>query len=87
MPRFPLPQTGSTHELCDGYAKRGVAVQYGKADLDFGKPSVEVLCHAWLAKRFDAMHLRFGVGTADSDGVVAFACVVGPICRDAPDFL
>ena len=28
-----------------------------------------------------------GVGAAVSDGIVAFACVVGPICRDAADFL
>ena len=27
------------------------------------------------------------MGAAVSDGIVAFACVVGPICRDAADFL
>ena len=27
------------------------------------------------------------MGATVSDGIVAFACVVGPICRDAADFL
>jgi hypothetical protein len=31
-----------SHELCDRYAERGVAVQHGGADLEFGDAGVDV---------------------------------------------
>ena len=53
----PLPRTDLSHSFRDGYAERGVAVQDGDADLEFGNLTVEVQCHEPLAQQFHAVHL------------------------------
>lgn len=53
---FPFSRRDLSSDLCDGYAERGVAVQYGDADLTFGDLAVEVPCHQALSQKFQAMH-------------------------------
>lgn len=38
----PFPRSDRFCDFCDGYAGRGVAVQGGDADLEFGKLAVEI---------------------------------------------
>jgi hypothetical protein len=46
----PFPQTGLAYRLCDRYAKSGVAIEDGDADLDFCDLSFEVPRHKRLAQ-------------------------------------
>src|SRR5690606_29238412 len=63
-PRFPFPRTDLSHSFRDGYSERGVAVQDGDADLEFGDLSVEVPCHEPLAQQLDTMHLCLDAASA-----------------------
>ena len=60
----PLPRPDLSHSLRDGYAERGIAVQDGDADLEFGDLTVEVPRHEPLAQKFHTMHLRFNTAPA-----------------------
>ena len=60
----PLPRTDLSCRLRDGYAERGVAVQDGDADLEFGNLAVEVPRHEPLTQQFDTMHLRFDAASS-----------------------
>ena len=42
---FPFPRTDLSYGRCDGYAKSGVAVENGDADLDFRDLPIKVSCH------------------------------------------
>ncbi len=53
---FAFPQTDLSFGLCDGYAKGGVAVEDGDADLDLCGLPVEVSCHQRLADQSYTMH-------------------------------
>jgi hypothetical protein len=53
-----------SHSFRDRSAERGVAVQDGDADLEFGNLTVEVPRHEPLAQEFDTMHLRFDAASA-----------------------
>ncbi len=61
---FPLPRTDLAYDLCDRYAKRGLAVQYRDADLDFRNLPVKVPFHEALAHQLHPMHLRFDTASA-----------------------
>lgn len=63
-PRFPFPRTDLSHSFRDGYSERGVAVQDGDADLEFGDLSVEVPCHEPLAQQLDTMPLCLDAASA-----------------------
>jgi hypothetical protein len=56
---FPFPQTDLAYCLCDRYAKSGVAVEDGDADLDFRDLPFEVPRHERLTRKFQTMHFRF----------------------------
>ena len=43
---MPFPRTDLSYDLSDGYAKSGVAVEDGGAELDFHDLTVEVPRHA-----------------------------------------
>jgi hypothetical protein len=47
---FPFPQTDLAYCLCDRYAKSGVAVEDGDADLDFRDLPFEVPRHERLTQ-------------------------------------
>ena len=42
---FPFPRTDLSYGRCAGYAKSGVAVENGDADLDFRDLPIKVSCH------------------------------------------
>ena len=46
MAEFPFPLTDLPYVLCDGNAERGVTVEPGNTDLDFGHLPVEAPCPA-----------------------------------------
>jgi hypothetical protein len=50
--------------VCDRYAERGVDIQYGGADLEFGDLAIEVACHEALPQQLHAMHIRLGAASA-----------------------
>ena len=56
-PRFPFPRTELSHSFRDGYAERGVSVQYGDADLELGDLTVEVPRHKALPQQLHTVAL------------------------------
>jgi len=63
-PQFPFPWADSSYALRDGNSERGVSVQDGNADMEFGDLAVEVPCHEALPQEFHAMHLGFDAASA-----------------------
>ena len=57
-------RTDLSQGLRDGYAKRGVAVQAGDAELEFSGLSVDVSRHQPLTRKLHTMHLRFDAAPA-----------------------
>jgi hypothetical protein len=57
--RFSFPRTDSAYGLCDRDARRDVTVHDGDADLDCRDLPIEVPYLQALAKKFNAMNLRF----------------------------
>lgn len=53
---FPFPRTDSRHSFGDGYAKCGVAVHDGDADLDLCDLSVEATRNEALPQKFNTVH-------------------------------
>ncbi len=60
----PFPQTDLVYCLCDRYAKSGVAIEDGDADLDFSDLSFEVTRRERLAQKFHTMHFCFDAASA-----------------------
>ncbi len=61
----PFPGRTYSRGFRDGYAERGVVVQDGDADLEFGNLTVEVPCHEALAQKFHTMQLRLDATPAE----------------------
>ncbi len=65
---FRVELSQSHQNLCnslrDGDSERGVSVESGDADLDFGDLSVEVASHEALAKQLEAVHFRLDATSA-----------------------
>lgn len=61
---FPFPRTDIPYGLCYGYAKSGVAIEDGEADLNFCDLPIKVSCHQGLAKKLDAVHLGLDAAPA-----------------------
>ncbi len=57
MADAPIPRTELSHDLCDGDAERGEAVQDGHTDLELGHLTVEVLRNEALTQQFHTVHL------------------------------
>ena len=55
---FPFPRTGSSHGFGDGYTEGREAVQDGRADLELGNLTVEVLREEALTHQFRYADLR-----------------------------
>ncbi len=61
---LPLSPRRSADGSCDGDAERGIAVEDGDADLEFGGLAVEVAGHELLPEELHAVHLGLGAASA-----------------------
>ena len=89
LPDVPYPRTDLSHDLCDGYAKGGEAVQDGDPDLELRDLTIEVPRGQTLAQQFDAMHLCLDAASAmvaapssPDRPAEAFGCAQGLVARD-----
>ena len=64
MSALPLSRTDLSYDLCDRYAKRGVAVEDGDADLDLCDLAVEVPRHEALPQQLHTVHLGLDAAPA-----------------------
>jgi hypothetical protein len=89
LPDVPHPRSDLPHDLCDGYAKDGEAVQDGDPDLELRDPTIKVPRGQALAQQFATMHLGFDMASAvvaapstPDRPAEAFGCTQGLVARD-----